>query len=122
MAEDGAPGAAIAAAPPPGLAWWFSGRRIAAACLAISATAARKDASDLVIIPLGPQKLRPASSPVVIMRSADMGFGTAPGPLYVLVLVAVTNPKNEAMLESIRFSFSDLDCWLCNEIIKSRLG
>ncbi len=62
---------------------------------------------------------RPASSPVVIMRSADIGFGKAPGPLSVLVLVAVKNPKNEAVLESIRFSFSDNLIWIVGFVLKS---
>ena len=70
---------AAGAAPPPGLARCFSSRMIAV-CLATSArsstTAARKDASDLAMIQFGPQKFRPASSPVVIIRMADIGFGS----------------------------------------------
>jgi hypothetical protein len=46
-----------------------------------SMTAPLMDDSDLVINPLGPQKLCPASSPVVILRTlrVDMGFSDLHG-------------------------------------------
>jgi hypothetical protein len=106
------------------LAMWFSGQRIAAACLATSARsytkAARMGASDLVTIPLGPQKCRPPSSPVTvaIIMSADKCFGRALRPLSVIVLIAIKIPKNEDMLESIRFSLSEILVWKCGFVLR----
>jgi hypothetical protein len=54
------------------------------------------EANDLAKLKAGPKG-----------RPAGRCFRTAPGPLSVLVLVAVKNPKNEAKLESIQSSFSD---------------
>jgi hypothetical protein len=55
----------------------------------------RRGESNLVIIPLGSQKLLPAS-PVVFIRRADIGFGCGGLP----ALASVKNPKNNAMLQS----------------------
>ncbi len=56
---------------------------------------ARMQASDLVIIPWGPQKLRPASSLVVIILSADKGFGSgcAPALPAVTIVVYIRGPR-----------------------------
>ena len=73
-----------------------------------SVTAVRVDARNLVQIPLGPQKPLPAPSPVVIIRSADRGFGRD----GLDPLLAVTMPKNRDTLESTWFSCSLSLIWI----------
>jgi hypothetical protein len=118
---------AAGAAPPPRFARWTSSLRIAADCLAMSALSSTTavDTSDLVFIPLGPQKFRPHSSPVV---SGKEFWKRAPSPLSVGLCPRThccQNLEEQSYVGKYpifllrHFGF---DCWLCAKTIYSRLS